>query len=113
MSKWVLLQLNKGKIGDTQIVSESQIAQVHSPQMVIPETSKYTEMPYSSYALGWIVSPYRGHPMLHHSAGIDGFRTLTTFLPNNNIRLVVLANLNRAPVPGILTYNVNDLLLGL
>ncbi len=113
MSKWVLLQLNKGKIGDTQIVSESQIAQLHSPQMVIPETSKYTEMPYSSYALGWVVSPYRGHPMLHHSGGIDGFSTLTTFLPNDNIGLVVLANLSGAPVPGILTYNVIDRLLGL
>src|SRR5258708_37486827 len=74
--------------------------------MVLPETSKFTEMPYSSYALGWVVSPYRGHPMLHHSGGSHGFSTLTTFLPNDNIGLVVLANLGGAPVPGILIHNV-------
>ena len=113
MSKWVLLHANRGKFGDTQLVSESQVAQLHAPQMVIPETSKYAEMPYSSYALGWFVSPYRGQPMLHHGGNIDGFSSLTSLLPRENVGIVVLTNMGGTPVPGILTYNIFDRFLNL
>jgi len=113
MSKWVLLQLNKGKYGDTQIVSEAQLAQLHFPQMVIPETSNYTEIAYSSYGMGWAVTTYRGHPMINHSGGIDGFSTLTTFFPQDAIGIVVLANMGGTPISGILTFNAFDRLLGM
>ncbi len=113
MSQWLLLHANKGKFGDTQLVSENSIAQLHAPQMIIPETSKYAEMPYSSYALGWFVSPYRGQPMLHHGGNIDGFSSLTSLLPRENVGVVVLTNMGGTPVPSILTYNIFDRLLNL
>ncbi len=113
MSKWLLLQLNKGKVGDQQIITEAQLAQIHTPQMVIPEPHRYTELSYPSYALGWIVMTYRGHQLVQHSGGIDGFSTLTTFLPDDNIGIVILSNKNGCPVHTIATYNACDRLLGL
>ena len=113
MSQWVLLHTNKGKFGDAQLVSENQLAQLHAPQMIIPETSKYAELPYASYALGWFVQPYRGQPMLHHGGNIDGFSSLTSLLPKENVGVVVLTNMSGTPVPGILTYNIFDRLLNL
>jgi hypothetical protein len=113
MSNWVLLHLNDGKFRDKQIISAQQVQQLHTPQMVVPLSSRYPEMPYASYAMGWGVEPYRGHPMVAHSGGIDGFRSLTTLFPVEHIGIVVLSNLSSLNIPEILTYHVFELLAGL
>jgi CubicO group peptidase (beta-lactamase class C family) len=113
MGKWVLLHSNKGKYDGSQVVSEGQIAQMHAPQMVISGESQYPEMLASSYGLGWFVIPYRGHTMVFHGGNIDGFSALVAFLPADHLGMVVLTNLNGNPVPGIVTYNIFDRLLGL
>ncbi len=113
MSNWVLLHLNKGKHEGTQIVSENQVAQMHAPQMVAPVTFPFPEIPISSYGLGWFVEPYRGYMMAEHGGNINGFSSLVTLLPEQNLGVVVLTNLDANPVPNILTYNICDRLLGL
>lgn len=113
MSKWVLLHINKGKYEGDQVISTGQLAQMHAPQMVIGDAAQYPEMLASSYGLGWFVVPYRGHTMIHHGGNIDGFSALVTFLPADNFGMVVLTNLNANPVPGIITYNICDRLLGM
>src|SRR5450755_353927 len=75
--------------------------------------SEYAELLASSYGLGWFVVPYRGHTLIHHGGNIDGFSTLVSFLPTENIGVAVLTNLNGNPLGTILTYNVYDRLLGL
>src|SRR6185437_10160311 len=105
--------LNRGTFKERQILSEQQINQLHSPQMVIPPQSQYPEIPYASYAMGWSVEPYRGYPMVDHSGGIDGFRSLTTLFPRERIGIVVLSNLSSLNIPEILTYNVFERLMGL
>jgi CubicO group peptidase (beta-lactamase class C family) len=113
MSKWLLLQLNKGKYDEQQIISESQLAQIHTPQIVVPQPRKHKELSHASYALGWGVESYRGHTLIQHSGGIDGFSSLTTFLPDDNIGIVVLTNKSSCPVHTVVTYNACDRLLGL
>jgi CubicO group peptidase (beta-lactamase class C family) len=113
MSKWLLFQLNKGKVGEQQIIAESQLAQIHTPQMVIPGPRRYTELSPASYTLGWTAMTYRGHLLLQHGGNIDGFSALTTFLPDDNIGIVALSNKNNCPAPTVVTYNACDRLLGL
>ena len=113
MARWVLMNLNKGKSGDKQIVSEASMAQIHSPQMLIPGPIKYDEVLYSSYGMGWVVVPYRGHSLVWHNGGIDGFISHVAFLPRENVGLVILSNLNANQAPPIVAYNILDRLLGL
>ncbi len=113
MAQWVILNLNKGKFGDKQLISEASLAQVHSPQMLVPGRIRDKEILYRSYAMGWLVTPYRGHLLLEHSGGIDGFIAQVAFLPQDNAGLVVLSNLHGTPLPGIVLYNIVDRLLGL
>jgi hypothetical protein len=113
MSKWLLLNLNKGKHGNTQVISEAQLTQIHMPQMVILESKKYTELSLMSYSLGWMVASYRGHTMIQHGGGIDGFSALTTLLPDDNIGIVVLTNMEGCPTHSIVTFHACDRLLGL
>ena len=116
MAQWLLLHLNKGKQGDVQIVSESQLAQMHAPQMVMPEITggRYPELPnFAAYGLGWMVQPYRGHTLVQHGGGIDGFTSNVALLPSVNGGLVILSNISSA-FPGIaVMLNVCDRLLGL
>lgn len=113
MSTWVQMHLNKGKHKGEQFVSTGQISQMHRPHMVIDEGSEYEELLASSYALGWFVVPYRGHTLIHHGGNIDGFSTLVSFLPKENLGVVVLTNLDANPLGSILSYNVYDRFLGL
>jgi CubicO group peptidase (beta-lactamase class C family) len=113
MSQWLLLNLNKGRHGQAHIISEGNLSQIHSPQMVIQEPLKYAEILHASYGLGWAIQPYRGHLMIQHGGGIDGFSALTSFLPQAKLGVVVLTNLNGTPLPSIITYNLYDRLLNL
>lgn len=113
VAQWVLLQLGKGKHGDRQVISEGQVTQMHSPQMVMPDSGKHKEMPHSSYGMGWFVQPYRGHNFIHHGGNIDGFSAMVTFMPGENLGVAVLTNLNGCPAGMIVALNAYDRLLGL
>src|SRR5215510_7136094 len=112
MTRWLLLQLGKGKIDGRQIVSEKALAEVHTPQIVAGGDLKYDESFYSSYAMGWAVTSYRGHPTLAHSGGIDGFTSQVRFLPKDQLGVVVLTN-SSSPASGLIASNAVDRLLGL
>jgi len=113
MANWVMLNLNKGKFKDKQVISEGALAQIQSPQMLMPTPIQYDELLYASYGMGWMVVPYRGHLLLQHGGGIDGFTALVAFLPRDNIGAVILTNMNGTALPSIILYNILDRLLGL
>jgi CubicO group peptidase (beta-lactamase class C family) len=66
----------------------------------------------NAYALGWFLGRYCGRELVHHAGNIDGFAASTSFLPGEDIGVVVLANLDETPLPAVLTYSIYDRLLG-
>ncbi len=113
MTKWVLLNLNKGKAGATQVLSETGLAQMHTPYMTIAQPLKYTELSHGSYGLGWFIQNYRGHNRVSHGGNIDGFSALVSLFPQDNLGAVLLTNLNGNPLPSIVNNYVSDVLLNL
>ncbi|MDH4270612.1 MAG: serine hydrolase, partial [Candidatus Aminicenantes bacterium] len=113
MANWVLLNLAKGKFAGQQIVSEASLAQIHSPQMVVSQPLQYKEVLYPSYGMGWMIVPYRGHLMLQHGGGIDGFSASVCFMPQDDFGVVILTNKGGTPLTSILNNNLCDRLLGL
>ncbi len=112
MANWVLLNLNKGKFKEKQVISEGALSQIQSPQMVMPGPLQYDEILYPSYGLGWMIVPYRGHLLLQHGGGIDGFTALVAFLPRDQIGAVILTNKSGTPLTSIVLNNILDRLLG-
>ena len=112
MTRWLLLQLGKGKFEGRQIIPEKNLAEVHTPQIVAGGDLKYDESFYSSYAMGWGVTSYRGHPTVSHGGGIDGFTSAMRFLPKDQLGVVVLTN-SSSPASGLIASNVIDRMLGL
>ena len=119
MAQWVALQLSRGQHGDKKLISPKLISEIHSPQMAMPEEARaafngeFPETSQVAYGMGWFIQPYRGITAIHHGGAIDGFTTMVSFMPEKNMGLVILSNLNSNPVPVILSYKVYDSLLGL
>jgi CubicO group peptidase (beta-lactamase class C family) len=113
MLKWLSLNLNKGKVNGTQIISEKTIEQLHSPQIfceLFP--MKFDEIQFSSYGLGWFIESYRGRKHVNHGGGIDGFCSYISFLPDENIGVVILSNLQNPFCTMPIAYYIYDKLLG-
>jgi CubicO group peptidase (beta-lactamase class C family) len=113
MSHYLLMHMNKGKYDGKQILSENNAAEMQTPQMVIPGVLRWKELGHQSYGMGLFITSYRGHKLVHHGGNIDGFSALVTFMPQDNLGMVILTNLNATVFPGLLSYNVYDRLLGL
>jgi hypothetical protein len=113
MANWILLHLNKGKFKDKQIISERSLEETHTPQMAETSSMKYDEIFYSSSGMGWNITSYRGHLMLFHGGRVDGFMAFVTFLPKDNMGVVVLTNLDNNNLYTTVAYTLYDRLLGL
>ena len=46
------------------------------------------------YGMGWFRVSYRGHDVVWHFGAIPGFSTLVAFLPEDNLGVVLLANMD-------------------
>jgi len=116
MAKWVILHLN-GKLGDEEIVTQAQLAELHAPTMVMPPgfmgMEEFKELSESTYGLGWFVQYYRGRKIVHHGGNIDGFSAFVSFLPDEKFGVVTLTNLDGNMATMAVTLNIYDRLLGL
>lgn len=113
MANYLMMQMSKGKFGEKQVISASNANQMQSPQMSISAAGQYSELGDSSYGMGFFLTSYRGHKLVHHGGNIDGFTALVTFMPQEKIGMVILTNMNGSTLPTVLSYNVYDRLLGL
>jgi CubicO group peptidase (beta-lactamase class C family) len=102
--KYLQFQLGDGTGGEKPIVSHAQMQQLHRPITVSPQGG--------GYAPGWEVTTHRGHAVLQHGGSITGFTSMMMLLPEYRAGIVVMNNLG-SPLPGILTNDLADRLLGL
>ena len=116
ISHYAIFQLGDGTYADKRIVNESDLREMHAPQTTMPDLPQRSQLPglgHMSYAMGWVSTSYRGHSLVWHNGGIDGFYALLALLPDDHIGVVVLTNLAHGQTPEVLAYNAYDRLLGL
>lgn len=113
LSRYLLFHMSKGKLDGKQLLSENNAAQMQTPQMVIQGTPDFKELGEASYGMGFFISTYRGHKQVEHGGNIDGFSAQFAFLPQDQIGVVVLTNLDGTPLRDVVPYYVFDRLLRL
>jgi CubicO group peptidase (beta-lactamase class C family) len=59
------------------------------------------DSPSSGYAFGWLVDRLRGHRYLYHPGLLQGYHTSNAYLPDDDIAVVVLSNVQDTDVNGI------------
>lgn len=98
ISRWLAAQLGRGQPrGGVRLWSEAQSDEMWRPQVITAATEGPTahnpaRPVLAGYALGWVVSGYRGHRLIAHSGGLSGQITHTALLPEQGIGLAVLSN---------------------
>ena len=116
MAQWVRLQLGDGLYGGRRLVSRRMMAEMHTPQIVVPlDTASKRVNPathFSTYGMGWFLEDYRGREVWHHGGNVDGFTALVAMLPEEKLGLVILTNMNGTGLPTALMRRVFDLHLG-
>jgi len=113
MTKWLKLHLGNGKLGDRQLIGPATLADLHAPYMIMGAPPERPEFTAPSYAMGWLVDSYRGHPRLEHDGGIDGFSSLVTLLPQDDLGMVILTNKDGTGLPERLMRHTADRFLKL
>ncbi|MBP0968855.1 MAG: serine hydrolase [Oscillospiraceae bacterium] len=114
MLKWVRFNLDNGKWGDRQIISEANMKEMHSPQMLMdPLLLPLPETDFYSYGMGWFTETYRGHRMAEHGGNVNGFSTLVTLLPDQNLGSVIFVNNNGARNTYSSSFHIMDQFLGI
>lgn len=119
MSKWVLLQLNHGKIPGTpsRIFSEKSSNEMWSQQTVVgvgdaPPELKNLQRHFAGYAMGWGLRDYKGRKLVSHSGGVAGFVTRVMLVPEDNLGVVILTNAEETSAFESVLMHILDSYLG-
>lgn len=96
MSKWMILQLNKGKYGDSlrsSLFSTANSGKMWTIQTVLPNyVSERYQTHFNGYGLGWVLNDMRGNLVAMHTGGLPGMLSQVTLVPDLNLGIVVLTN---------------------
>lgn len=112
LASWARMMLGRGRLGDQHVVDERAVAEVITPQVVVPGLGP-AEIPLTTYGLGWFVTTYRGHLMAWHGGSIDGYQAYVALLPYDDLGVVVLTNRASHQVPEVVSRWIFDRFLGL
>lgn len=99
MSRWLLTQLGRGKIPDSdkRLFSEEQSEQmwtgvVPTPVREFPAQFAAIQANFNFYALGWGISDYRGTKIVGHDGAVLGSQATIALVPGKNVGIFIAAN---------------------
>jgi hypothetical protein len=112
MLEWIKLHLNMGAVGESNLVSRRNFQKLLTPTCGLGY-SPSEAITASAYGMGWYIYFYRGRYLVQHTGIVSGYCTIVSFMPKENIGVVVLTNLKMHSLPEVINYLVYDRLLGL
>lgn len=93
LSKWVIAQLERGKVGNKQLFSEENSEEMWSQQTIKSVSAMpYYRSNFSAYALGWEVSDQNGYKQVSHTGGLPGMVSQVCMFPEFNLGIIILTN---------------------
>ena len=116
MGKWVDFLLNNGiHRGDT-LIQPGSFSELFKPQQVIPgnqfyPTQQLTKPNWRTYGLGWFQHDYRGKMVQFHTGSLPGMVAICGLLPEENIGVYVMGNLDHVELRHAIMYTSFDLFM--
>jgi CubicO group peptidase (beta-lactamase class C family) len=90
LAKWVIVNMNAGKLEGKQIIPAKSVEEILSPQ--INQKRMFYKFERYAYSLGWNLATYNNDKFIHCFGEFPGFRPHVSFMPEHKIGVVVLAN---------------------
>jgi CubicO group peptidase (beta-lactamase class C family) len=117
MASWLTFLLDSAETGGRRLLSDSSFHRLFAPHALIgPDefypTARLTRPHWTSYGLGWFQQDYRGHFVAFHTGSLDGRTAIIGLLPDEQVGVCVLGNLDHAEFRHAVMLKVFDLFLG-
>ena len=120
MSRWLMIQLDGGKLPDNggRLFSERVHEEMWRPVVLQPitprpENLKLTQPMFNTYALGWDVRDYRGAKIVWHGGAVFGFLAAVVLIPEKHVGFSILINSEDGEIIYGLMFELLDHYLGL
>lgn len=96
MSKWMLVQLNRGMYG-TDLKTPLFSSKNHNEMWrlhTVEETNRFPRYNshFNGYGLGWFLTDVKGNLKVSHTGGLPGMVSEVTMYPDLNLGIVILTN---------------------
>jgi len=116
MAKWMIVQLDSGRVGDHRLWSAARTRDMWSGNTILPIGNAPPELPayhmdFAEYGLGWFLYDYRGHKMVTHTGGLAGMTSRVMLFPAQKLGIVVLTN-GESPAFDAVALHIADGYLG-
>jgi len=115
-SKWVILQMNHGKYGDSlknSLFNDDIHEETWSAQTIIntKAVAPYNTH-FSAYGLGWFLSDVKGYKQVTHTGGLAGIVTQVVMFPELNLGILVFTNQQVGAAFNAISNTIKDSYLG-
>lgn len=91
MTRWLRLQLGKGKFEGVRFWKEQRALEMwenHTPKPVSQwQRENMPSRHFNGYGLGWELMEYEGYKVISHGGGYDGMISKTVLVPELNLEL--------------------------
>jgi CubicO group peptidase (beta-lactamase class C family) len=119
IAKWMILQLDRGKLagGDARLFSEAASREMWSPQTIVPIRENPPPLEalqprFLSYGLGWFLRDYHGRKLVTHSGGVTGYVSRVLLVPEENLGVAIFTNAEEGGAYDAIVWRVVDRALG-
>jgi CubicO group peptidase (beta-lactamase class C family) len=109
MSQWIVLNLNNGIWNKDTLLTPASRNMLWTPHnnFQVNHTSTDKSVHFRGYALGWVVSDYRGKMRVGHTGGYTGMLSGVAMIPDENLGVVVLTNGMKGIYGPIINYTLD------
>lgn len=96
MAKWMMMQLNGGKLDNVKYLDKEKQNYMwtpHNPFSLSENAKQYIPgRHFAGYGLGWSLMDYHGNLVVSHGGGYDGMYSRVMMIPDLKLGVVVLTN---------------------
>jgi len=92
MAKYMNFMLNSGIVNGDTLISQRTFNELLTPQIHYSLFPKPYHNEFTSYGLGWWLTPKNEHTIIEHSGGVDGMSARLMMEKNSKTGVIVLTN---------------------
>ena len=116
MGKWIQFLLNNGIKDKDTLISGTNFKELFNPQQMVPAnefypTQQITKPHWMTYGLGWFQHDYRGKMVQFHTGSLSGMVAIAGMIPEENVGVYVMGNLDHVELRHAIMYAVFDLFM--
>ncbi len=118
IQKWMKFVLDSAVVDGQRLISEQNFTFITQPKIIVPKSSFYptkvlTKPNFTAYSMGWFLHDYEGEFVQFHTGSLNGSGAIIGLMPEYNLGVYVMVNLDHAEVRHAIMYQVFDKIMGL